>query len=261
MKTVGTLCCALRLLSTVAAVAAPIAAAGVVLVACDDENDPKTWAKRLDDPVRRADAIKRLAQFYEDGMTRVGNDASAPDIKSLLDAIVEPLTRQYTAGGLDDKTRTDLMKFLAETHDARTQPAIAKALKDFENGKTDDEARVACESILAMNKAGIKLDQAVLDQLWSVFSKFKLSDAKSERLYRAIHDSVVAVHDSSWGDKAIEKLKAPVLENVDSQKDQLMWWQLTSVQILRDLGYSKAVKPLILTLLTPSKTATLGATI
>jgi hypothetical protein len=262
MKTVRTLCCALRLLSTVATVAAPIAMASAVIIACDDENDPKTWVKRLDDPVRRADAIKRLGQFYEDGMTRVGNDAAAPDIKALLNTIVDPLTKQYTGGGLDDKTRTDLMKFLAETHDARTQPALAKALKDFEMGKTDDETRVTCESILAMHKAGTKIDQSVIDQLWNVFAKFKLSEAKSERLYRALHDSVVAVHDPSWGDKAIEKLKAPVLaDNVDSQKDQLMWWQLTSVQVLRDLGYVKAVKPLILTLLTPSKTATLGATI
>ncbi|MGA2447724.1 MAG: hypothetical protein ABTD50_03510 [Polyangiaceae bacterium] len=261
MKTVRTLCCALRLLSTVATVVAPLAVASTMIIACDDDSDPKTWVKRLDDPVRRADSIKRLAQFYEDGMTRGGNDASAPDIKALLDTIVEPLTKQYTGGGLDDKTRTDLMKFLAETHDRRTQPALAKSLKDFEMGKTDDETRVTCESILAMNKAGIKLDQTVIDQLWNVFSKFKLSEAQSERLYRALHDAVVAVHDPSWGDKAIEKLKAPVLESVDSQKDQLMWWQLTSVQVIRDLGYTKAIKPLILTLLTPAKTATLGATI
>ena len=40
------------------------------LVACDDENDPKTWVKRLDDPAQRANAIKRLTQFYEDGMTQ-----------------------------------------------------------------------------------------------------------------------------------------------------------------------------------------------
>jgi hypothetical protein len=262
MKTVRRLCCTLRLLSAVTTVAAPLAVASAVIVACDDENDPKTWVKRLDDPVHRADAIKRLAQFYEDGMTRAGNDAAAPDIKAMLDVIVDPLTKQYTGGNLDDKTRVDLMKFLAETHDLRTQPALSKALQDFEMGKTDDEVRVTCESILAMNRAGAKFDRPLLDQLWGVFAKFKLSDAKSERLYRALHDSIVALHDPSWGDKAIEKLKVPVIDNnVDSQKDQLMWWQLTSVQVLRDLGYAKAVKPLILTLLTPNKTSTLGATI
>ena len=269
MKTARTLCCTLRLLSATAGIAAPVggAALGLAvaasLVACDDDNDPKTWTKRLDDPAQRANAIKRLTQFYEDGMTRANNNASAPEIKSLLDTISEPLTKTYVAGGLDDKTRVDLMKFLAETHDPRTQPAIAKALKDFEMGKTDDEVRVSCDSINAMVKAGVKLDQPLVDELWAVFAKFQLSKAQSERLYRSMHDAVVAVHDPSYGDKAIEKLKATVPPNpsVDVQKDQLMWWQLTSVQVLSDLQYTKAVHQLITTMLTPAKTATLGATI
>src|SRR4029077_14478479 len=95
----------------------------------------------------------------------------------------------------------------------------------------------------------------------NMFSKFKLSKAQSERLYHAVHDAILAVNDPSYGDKAIEKLAAPVTPDVDSQKDQLMWWQLTSVQLLSEQRYAKAVKPLLVTLLTPTKTATLGATI
>jgi cellobiose-specific phosphotransferase system component IIA len=61
----------------------------------------------------------------------------------------------------------------------------------------------------------------------------------------------------------MDKLKGTVPPNpsVDIQQDQLMWWQLTSVRILSELKYTKAVKPLILALLTPTKTSTLGATI
>jgi hypothetical protein len=243
------------------ALASVTLAATSALVACDDENDPKTWVKRLDDPAQQANAIKRLTQFYEDGMTKASNNASAPEITQLLDTIVEPLTKTYTASSLDDKTRVDLMKFLAETHDPRTQPAIAKALKNFEMGKTDDEVRVSCESINAMAKANVKLDQSVLDELWNVFAKFQLSKTTSQRLYQAIHDAIVNVHEKSYGDKAIAKLKAPVAESVDSQKDQLMWWQLTSVQVISDLQYAAAVKPLVVVLLTPSKTAALGPTI
>jgi hypothetical protein len=254
------------LVSAAATFAAPISVLlgmGGFLVACDDENDPKTWVKRLDDPAQRANAIKRLTQFYEDGMTKANNDASSPEIKALLDTIVVPLTKTYTAGGLDEKTRIDLMKFLAETHDPRTQPAIAKALKDFEMGKTDDETRVACDSINFMAKAGVKLDQTVIDELWNVFARFQISKATSERLYHAVQDAVLQVKDPSYADKAIEKLKGTVPPNpsVDVQKDQLMWWQLTSVRILSELRYTKAVKPLIVALLTPSKTSTLGATI
>lgn len=261
MKTVQTLCCTLRLLSSAAAIVTPFTSTAVVLglsaaavVACDDENDPKTWVKRLDDPAQRANAIKRLTQFYEDDMTKASNDTSNPQVKSLLDTIVEPLTKQYTAADLDDKTRTDLMKFLAETHDPRTQPAIAKALKNFEMGKTDDEVRVACESTNAMAKAGVKLDQTLIDELWNVFAKFRLSKTTSQRLYQGLHDAIVTVHDPSYGDKAIEKLKAPVMpDNIDSQKDQINWWQLTSVQVISELRYTKAIHQLILVLLTPSK--------
>jgi cellobiose-specific phosphotransferase system component IIA len=253
-------------MSAAASVAAPLSVllgVGAMLMACDDDNDPKTWVKRLDDPAQRANAIKRLTQFYEDGMTKASNDAGAPEIKSLLDTIVEPMAKTYTAGGLDEKTRIDLMKFLAETHDPRTQPAIAKALKDFEMGKTDDETRAACDSINAMSKAGVKLDQTVIDELWNVFARFQISKAKSERLYHAVQDAVLQVKDPSYAEKAMDKLKGTVPPNpsVDIQQDQLMWWQLTSVRILSELKYTKAVKPLIIALLTPTKTSTLGATI
>src|SRR5260370_24414466 len=127
-------------------------------------------------------------------MTRASNNASSTEVKQLLDTIIDPLSKQYTAGGLDDKTRTDLMKFLAETHDSRSQPALAKALKDFEMGKTDDEVRVSCESINAMAKAGVKLEQTVVDELWNLFSKFRLSKATSQRLYQTLYDAVVTVH-------------------------------------------------------------------
>jgi hypothetical protein len=270
MRTARTVVCTVSLsaalLSAAATLAAPVSVlvgASATLVACDDENDPKTWVKRLEDPAQRANAIKRLTQFYEDGMTKASNDAGSPEIKALLDTIVEPMAKTYTAGGLDDKTRVDLMKFLAETHDPRTQPAIAKALKDFEMGKTDDETRVACDSINAMAKAGVKLDQTVIDELWNVFARFQISKATSERLYHAVQDAVLQVKDPSYAEKAIEKLKATVPPNpsVDVQKDQLMWWQLTSVRILSELQYTKAVRPLVVALLTPSKTSTLGATI
>ena len=261
MKIARTLCCTIRLMSAAATRAVPVVICAAAIAACADENDPQTWVKRLDDPAQRANAIKRLTQFYEDDMTKASNNANAPEVKSLLDTIVDPLTKQYTGGNLDEKTRIDLMKFLAEAHDPRAQPAIAKALKDFEMGKTDDEGRVACESLHAMAKAGVKLDPMVVDELWNMFARFKLSKAQSERLYHAVHDAIIAVRDPSYGDKAIEKLKAPVTPDVDSQKDQLMWWQLTSVQLLSEMRYPKAIKPLIVTLLTPTKTSTLGATI
>jgi hypothetical protein len=263
MKTVRTLCCTLRRMSAIATLAVPLVL-GASVAGCDDENDPKTWVKRLDDPAQRANSIKRLTQFFEDDMTKSSNNESSPEVKGLLDTIVDPLTKQYTAGGLDDKTRTDLVKFLAETHDPRTQPALAKALKDFEMGKTDDEVRVACESINAMVKAGVKPEQTVIDELWNVFARFRLSKTSSQRLYQALHDAVVAVHDPSYGEKAIDKLSADVPnvtpETVDLVKDQINWWQLTSIQVISELHYTKAIPQLVMVLLTPNKSDLIATT-
>ncbi len=132
--------------------ATPVAllAVGAGLLACDDENDPKTWVKRLNDPAQRSNAIDRLKLFFNDTMGKNGNKADSPEVKALLDTAVEPLTNVYVAGGLDDKTRADLIKLLGDMRDPRAQPAFAKALKDYEPGKMDDDARAACESIIAM---------------------------------------------------------------------------------------------------------------
>jgi hypothetical protein len=236
-------------------VAAPVAvlAVSAAIVACDDENDPKTWVKRLDDQAQRGKAIDRLKHFFDDNMSKTGNKTDSPEVKELLDAMVEPLAKTYVAGGLDDKTRIDLIKLLADTRDPRMQPALAKALKDFEPGKTDDDARAACEAINSMSKAGVKFEQGTIDELWNVFSRFRPSKAKSERLLHAVHDAVVTVHDPSYGDKAADKLKAAAAADVDSKMDQIQWWQLTSIQVISELKYTKAIKPLILVLLTPSK--------
>ena len=94
------------------ALAMPLATVG-----CADENDPATWVKRLDDPAQRTNAIKRLGQFYEDALTSDGNKRDGEHVKKVADVIVEPLTKTYTAGGLDDKTRNGLQNIIQGSAD------------------------------------------------------------------------------------------------------------------------------------------------
>ncbi|HEY2515687.1 MAG TPA: hypothetical protein VGI39_32685, partial [Polyangiaceae bacterium] len=230
------------------------AVASSALVACDDENEPKTWVKRLDDPAQRAGAIKRLTQFFEDDMTKANKNRDDPAVKGLLDEIVDPMTKQYTAGNLDDKTRRELMKFLADTRDPRTQPALAKALGEYEPGKNEDDVKFAANAVKGLAEAKKLTDQNVKDALWNCFDKFQVSKTKMFELVKALHDSVVAVADPSYGPKAVGKLAPPVdPKNVDNVRDQLQFWQLTSVQLLGDLKYTAGIKPLVTVLLTPTK--------
>jgi hypothetical protein len=237
------------------ALVAPLASS-----ACADENDPQTWVKRLDDPAQRAQAIKRLGQFYEDALSSSGNKRDDANVKKTLDVIVDPLTKTYTAGGLDDKTRKDLIKELADMKDPRTAPALAKAFNEYEVGKTDDDVKFAAESVGAMAKSGVKLDKSVIDGLWTCFVKYQPSKTNSIQGTTAIHDAILAVKDPSYADKAIVAIKAPVIlddapssQGTKKVNDQLEFWQTTSIQLLKEMKYKPAAKPLVEVLMTHNK--------
>jgi hypothetical protein len=245
---------ALRLSLAALAAGATTAAVSASLVGCADENDPKTWVKRLDDPAQRAAAIKRLTQFFEDDMTKANKNREDATIKALLDDIVDPMTKQYTAGNLDEKTRKELMKFLADTRDPRTAPALAKAFNEYEPGKNDEDVKYAAQAVKGLADSKKLGDQNVKDALWNCFSKFQVSKAKSINLVKDLHDAVVSVSDPSYGPKAVEKLAAAVdPKNIDNVKDQIQFWQLTSIQVISELRFAPAIKPLVTVLLTPAK--------
>ena len=234
--------------------------APLALVGCADENDPQTWVKRLDDPAQRAASIKRLGQFYEDALSSNGNKRDDPAVKKVADVIVDPLTKTYVAGGLDDKTRKDLIKELADMKDPRTSPALAKALNDYEVGKTDEDVKFAAESVNAMAKAGVKLDKSVIDGLWNCFIKYTPSKTNSIQGTTAIHDAILTVKDPSYADKAVAAIKAPVLlddtpsaQGTKKVNDQLEFWQTTAIQLIKELKYKPAAKPLVTVLMTHNK--------
>jgi hypothetical protein len=239
------------------ALLAPVLVTSAAVVGCADENDPKTWAKRLDDPAQRVPAIKRLDSFFTDAM----GSASAPNkrddekVKKILDDSVEPLTKTYVAGGLDEKTRKDLMKLLGDMGDVRAAPAYAKAFKDYEPGKNDEDVKYAAQGTTSLAKAGPIADQGLVDALWECFAKFQPSKAKSINLVKDLQTAVMVVKSPSYGPKAVEKLAAPVSDPKDPTQgmDQIQFWQLTAARLIGELKFTPGVKPLVKVLLTPSK--------
>jgi hypothetical protein len=235
-----------------------VSALGASLVACDDENDPKTWAKRLDDPAQRAPAIKRLANFFDDTMTRANKNKSDERVKALMDVAVEPLTKQYTSATLDEKTRKDLIKLLSEMADPRSAPAFAKAFNDYEAGKSDDDVKYASEAVMRLSKEGKLTDQGLIDALWACFAKFQPSKAnKSINLLKNLREAVLAVKHPSYGPKAVEKLAQPIQrpDDPEEQLDKIQFGQLVAVQIISALKYGGAARALVTALLTPAKAA------
>ena len=244
-------------LTRLALVAPVVLVSSAAVVACADENDPKTWAKRLDDPAQRVPAIKRLDSFFNDAMgaATTPNKHEDPKVKGILDDSVEPLTKTYIAGGLDEKTRKDLMKLLGDMADVRAAPAYAKAFKDYEPGKNDEDVKYAAQGTTSLAKAGPIADQGLVDALWDCFAKFRPSQAKSINLVKDLQNAVMTVKSPTYGAKAVEKLAAPVTDPKDPKEgmDQIQFWQLTAARLIGELKFTPGVKPLVRVLMTPTK--------
>ena len=65
----GAMACARRA-AEVAVPVAVVAVASSALAGCADESQPEYWVKKLEDPVSRAAAARRLGEFYKDAMTK-----------------------------------------------------------------------------------------------------------------------------------------------------------------------------------------------
>jgi hypothetical protein len=243
---------------TRAALLAPVVLASAAVVGCADENDPKTWAKRLDDPAQRAPAIKRLEGFFNDAMSSASTPNKREDekVKKILDDSVEPLAKTYITGGLDEKTRKDLIKLLGDMGDPRAASAYAKAFKDFEPGKNDDDVKYASQGTTRLAQQGQATDQGLVDALWDCFAKFQPSkNNKSINLVKDLQNAVMVVKDKSYGAKAVEKLAAPVTDPKDPAQgmDQIQFWQTTAARLIGELKFTPGVKPLVKVLMTPTK--------
>src|SRR5258705_3204426 len=108
-------------LGTATTTTATIMAASI-LVGCKDESQPDFWVEKLSDAAWKARAVKRLEQFFEDAVTKNGNDVKAAEVQKLVDLTVDPLTKTYVNdyGALDSKTRVSLIQLLASFRDKRT---------------------------------------------------------------------------------------------------------------------------------------------
>ncbi len=236
-----------------------LVAASTSLAACADENDPATWAKRLDEPAQRVEAIKRLDGMFNQAMgsASTSDKREDPAVKKVLDAAVEPLAKTYTTAQLDDKTRKELIKSLADMGDPRAAPAFAKAFKDYEPGKNDEDVKFASQGTTRLAKDSKLTDQNLVDALWDCFAKFQPSKAKSINLVKDLQTAVKTVKHPSYGPKAVALLSRPISnpESPEVGMDELQFWQLTAAQIVGDLKFTGAVKPLVTVLMTPTKKA------
>ena len=245
-----------RALLSGATVIAAVAAPSALVAGCADESQPETWVKRLDEPAQRAPAIKRLVQFFEDAMTRANKNREDPTVKALLDKIAEPLASTYATGALDEKTRVDLIKFLADTRDPRAKAALAKACTEFGKGgnASEDDVRWAAPAIGAL-----KLQDAA-QALGEAFVKLQAGTQKGSQAYKNVHDAMLQLKSPVWKPVLLERLARPIeIPSGASDATRVapfqneLFWQTTSAELLGELREPSAVKPLLKIVMTPAK--------
>ncbi len=231
-----------------------------VLVGCKDESQPEYWVDKLDDATWRARAVTRLAQFFEDTLTRKNNDLKAPEVQELINKTIEPLTKLYTEqyDNIDSKTRVALIKLLADYRDKRTEPALKKAFEAFAKlPKTSrDETDIKWA---ARANEDLKLEGLAMPML-EAFMKLRTSTMLGGVAYRDMTEAMIAQPpNKAWVGPLIKMIEVQVTPpndkdktSFDEWKDQIVW-QDTASKVLGKIGDARAVEPLIRAMLDPTK--------
>lgn len=244
-----TLLCGALSSSSVGSLAASALVVGSVgaLTGCRDENDPMTYVEELKDPVKQPVAIKTLIQKYEDAMTKDKKDRNGPNVKPLVDKIIEPLTQVCLDAAVKDRTRSTLVKFLADARDARAEPCLKKTLEDYKPDTNEEDVQYVMRAVAAMK---LKSLQA---QVMTTFQTIEYSRAKAKLIKVDVTNAVLAVADKSLEDTFVKMLDKPFDPANQQQLQNEAFWQTVAARALGEMRSEKAARPLLKLILTPTK--------
>ena len=227
------------------------------VVGCKDESQPEYWVDKLEDDKWRPTAIKRLAQFFEDAVTKAGSDHTKPEVTQLLDQVVEPLSKSYVDhyGDLNQKSRIALIKLIGSMKDPRSEPALIKAFEEFASSGRDgaDDVRWA-----ALAAGELKLEGTAPSML-AAFDKIRAGSKEGAKSYQDLNQAMVKMPNKAWVEPLLQKLVAdiekPNAKDTDSVADfkNQLFWQTTAAQILGEIGDASAVERLLKVMLDPHK--------
>ncbi|MBX3183072.1 MAG: hypothetical protein KIT72_17205 [Polyangiaceae bacterium] len=264
LRSTRTLASLIRSLTFGTALVVGTTAVSTTVIGCKDESQPKYWVEKLGENAWKARSIKRLEQFFEDALTKANKDRTRPEVTSLLDQIVEPLTQVYVNDfdTLDAKTRTGLIKLLASFQDERTTPALKKAFEEFAKKpkeKDYEDMRWASRATADLRKAGKGAELA--EPMLNAFLKLKFTSMVGGITFKDLTAAMLIKPEKSWSGPLIallgtdiEKPKQGELELQRQINDQI-FWQTTAARLLGEIGDPAAVEPLFMVVLDPTKGA------
>jgi hypothetical protein len=219
----------------------------MTLAGCRDEDDPMTHAEDLADPNRQAMAIKRLDQFYQDAMAKDKKDRNGPNVKPLLEKIVEPLTKVCLDEKVKDRTRAQLVKLLADMRHPKADACLKKTLDDFKPDTNEDDVVNVVRAVTAMN------NKTLANEVIRVYQTMEFSRPKAKLIAKEVTTAVLALADKSHEDLFIKALEKPFDPANQQAMQNEAFWQTVAARALGELKSEKAAKPLLQIVINPSK--------
>ena len=157
------------------------------------------------------------------------------------------MTKTYVDGRLDEKTRGELIRFLAETRDARAGRAWIKALA------SEDDAEWGALGI------GGAVYQEGAPALGEAFAKLEAGTPKGSRAAENLHDAMLTLKNPTWTTMLLERLDHP-MQKPDAASDSAkiayqneLFWQTTSAELVGELHDPAATKTLLKVIMDPAK--------
>lgn len=217
------------------------------LAGCRDEDDPLTHVEDLADPTKQPTAIKRLDQFFQDAMAKDKKDRNGPNVKPLLEKIVEPLSKVCLEPTVKDRTRAQLVKLLADMRDPKADPCLKKTLDDYKPDTNEDDVLNVMRAVTAMQTKSLS------NEVIRVYQTMEFSRPKAKLIGKEVTAAVLALADKSQEDIFIKALEKPWDANNQQAMQNEAFWQTVAARVLGELGSEKATKPLLKVIVTPSK--------
>jgi HEAT repeat protein len=125
-----------------------------------DPDDAAGQAKELSDPVRREFAIGNLTRLYSKALMEAKSDRASPTVKQFTDVTNEQLVKTYVEHPEDVRNGELIMSLLNEMRDARTLPALLKAL-EWRTEVNEEHAINAARTLAVINLPNEKKPEVV----------------------------------------------------------------------------------------------------
>jgi hypothetical protein len=223
---------------------------------------PEYWVGKLSTKNERALAIRQLAQFYEDAITKANGDRNDPAVWELVYGIVEPLTQVYVIhyDELDTTSRLRLIRLLSDLRDPRAEPAFRRAVERFidkqPTNKDESDLKWALRGITSARLSGCA------DVVFSAFRVLRASTGLGWITYKDMSEALAVAPSQSWVGLLGNMLEVSIVppsssstqarELIAPYQDQL-FWQTEAALLLGLLKNEAGIEPLLRVMLDPFK--------